>query len=356
MPIVRQMFFGAAGGPLPARDPLLPACNDGFANSPGIANCQFLSNPVQQVREHYGVIKIDHSFGSKNTLSSTYNMDRSTQYMPTQLNATADDIYMRRQVFTIQDTHLISSSVVNTLRFGVHRIFYAGTLDVLNPDNVDPRLYTNANPSEIRGTPQIPSFTFASGGGNLGAPALGFNYVPRFIGYTMAFLSNDVNVTRGKHAMQFGFQIKGWHDNIENYMSTPRGAYGFGSLPQFLCGGQSATQSGNAICPATAGIQGFSWWVLNYTDPLNGAKYNASIPRGMRLRSYGVYAEDTFKLKQNLTVNYGLRWEYASSPSEKNNQISNLFGRDGSCTPYNCVNPTVGAPWYNPSKRNLHPG
>ena len=73
--------------------------------------------------------------------------------------------------------------------------------------------------------------------------------------------------------------------------------------------------------------------------------------------AYGTYAEDTYKFKPNLTVTVGVRWEYETSPQEEHNRIANFYGPGDppSCTPNTCTGPTVGAPWYHPSRDNFAP-
>ncbi len=130
-PSIYNTFFGGYSGNPGVQ--LLPACTGPelfTAGGSATGTCDLSTNPDSAVRENYGVVKIDHSFNSKNTLSGTYNMDDSTSYTPNQTTFTADDIYFRQQTGSVQDTYIVSTNVVNTFRFGVHRLYYAGNMDL----------------------------------------------------------------------------------------------------------------------------------------------------------------------------------------------------------------------------------
>jgi len=144
VPSVYNVFFapgtGGTGGSL------LPQCNG--PNLPGSSTlCFFSSNPIHHVDEHYGLVKIDHSFGNKNTLSATYNIDPSYGYEPVQTGATADDQYQRRQTFTIADAQILSSNTVNSIRFGLNRIYYNSEVDIVgDASKLSPALFVNPTP------------------------------------------------------------------------------------------------------------------------------------------------------------------------------------------------------------------
>ena len=194
-PAVYNIFFAGA-------NPLLPVCN-GPETGGGL--CAFSSEPVETIQEDYGVIKIDHSFGTKNTLSSSYNNDHTSEYAPVQTLANADDQIMRRQTFTLQDTDIISANVVNTARFGLNRIYYQFVEDLVgNPSRYSPSLFVNPLPIYTPSPfPQVPVIA-VNGGMTPFGNGVTLNYAPRWMGYTAGALTDDVNYLHGKHALQFG--------------------------------------------------------------------------------------------------------------------------------------------------------
>lgn len=52
--------------------------------------------------------------------------------------------------------------------------------------------------------------------------------------------------------------------------------------------------------------------------------------RRYRTKEYGFFGQDTWRVRPNLTLNYGLRWEFNQVPYEKNGLLSNLVDQDAS--------------------------
>ena len=71
--------------------------------------------------------------------------------------------------------------------------------------------------------------------------------------------------------------------------------------------------------------------------------------RGFRQREIGVFAQDSWKFRPNLTLNYGLRWEYYGVPFEAHNNFSNLFADPSGLAPFTftIVGPGSRPAWAN---------
>ncbi len=79
--------------------------------------------------------------------------------------------------------------------------------------------------------------------------------------------------------------------------------------------------------PAGSGGDSAASMLLGYPT-LIGHDYTFPFP-GIRVNEYGSYVADDWRMSRKLTLNYGLRWDYFSPPTEGQNQWSNFNPNTG---------------------------
>ena len=120
-------------------------------------------------------------------------------------------------------------------------------------------------------------------------------------------LRDIVSKVQGNHGLKFGVEFRREQDN-NNLVGGARPDYVFQTMWDLANG-----------APIFEQID---------VNPQTGGAPNAS--RSLRTPYYGVFAQDDWKVRPNLTVNLGIRWEYFSPPSEAHGTLSNLyFGSQG---------------------------
>lgn len=120
---------------------------------------------------------------------------------------------------------------------------------------------------------------------------------------------DNLTMTRGLHTFKMGIDFRRRQLTI---YQTNLGNGRFNFSP-------ALTDSRN---PAGSGGDSMASFLLGYPT-LAGHDYNFVFP-GIRLNELGTYFADDWRLSRRVTINYGIRWDYFSPPSEAQNRWSNF--------------------------------
>jgi carboxypeptidase family protein len=267
---------------------LYPAPNlPEITGSGGIRIGQYSEAPSQPLGENYGSARVDHTFSSSDSLFGRFTIDRALQNDVLALQV-RDSFYTQNMYLTLQEDHVIDPTKVNSFRLGYNR----STLDQRPQTTIGSEGLTFLPGTQIAvGSIGITNFDSV---GDVGAYYFQVQNAFQF--------SDDLTYTRGAHTMKFGTAIERFRWNTDRPMNK-NGTYTFPNLASFLTlskVGTTAAISGSLLLP------------------------ESSTYRHIRTTMLGFYAQDDYRMRPNLTLNYGLRWEFTTGLSETNDQISYL--------------------------------
>src|SRR5579859_444703 len=140
---------------------------------------------------------------------------------------------------------------------------------------------------------------------------------------------DNANLLHGNHSLSFGMQVQRVTiDAVNNRGTSTNLSLGFSAANSLAL--TSSDFSGvapisandlndaNSLLATFGGFVGSTNQTFNVTSPSSGFVSGATQERNLRQNNWAFYAGDAWRFRPNLTITYGLRYEYLSPFNEKN--------------------------------------
>src|SRR5438094_38634 len=239
--------------------------------------------------ENFFVGKADWQLGASDSMFVRFSIDKSDttahQDHPLFIEPTTTDT----RYLTAQDQHLFSSRLLNVVRAALNRT--KRTDDYVPTVEIPQSLYFTADPHF--GSLTVNGVTTA--GTTATTP----------VDYTQNLyqFSDTLTWSTLKHTMKFGGDIQRYHFDGFSY-SRYGGEFRFRNLTEFLTLRRSATQ---------------------VADRFTGNLAGTDTRRNMRQSYFAFFAQDEWRPSSNVTLNYGLRYEFFTIPYDTQHRVAGLL-------------------------------
>jgi hypothetical protein len=258
--------------------------------------------------ENYFTGRVDQKIGKADTLAGSYFWDSGPQSQEDPLQNTTHQVFSRRQMFSLEETHTFNSALVNAVRGGIGRV--RGDINTPLSGHGAAVDSTLAIAPGAAAPPQI-----AVGGPTHITTAIGLGGLNRFLHrWTSGQFYDDAFLTHGTHSIKMGFAFERMRYNVTEKLS-PNGRMNTYKSLDCLLGVPDPDPLNNCLTP----------------DPINGNpnQLNALAPGGshevqIRQSLVAGYLQDDWRFRPNLTVNLGLRYEFTTLPNDAGNNIQEI--------------------------------
>ena len=309
----------------------------------GAANINYITNlpTINDSDEEIG--RVDWNMSGKNQLMGTFLKASSSNGTDTIVPGLFGIfIDTSGTNISLDDTYVLSQNLVNIGRFGLD----IGTV-LRNQQGVGAKNYdqyygiNNLIPAPAQWTPPTVGITDYTG--------LGDPYSPQGATQHRYQYADEIDWTTGHHTIAFGGQFVRT-DFAGNWVVTNNGLYQFDGIAtsKYTSGQPDVSSPGNGLADV----------ILGY--PLNATGANGTSLGTFIESDVAAYVQDDWKIRNNLTLNFGLRYDFYDPPVTAKSALFDVATNSpvpGTWnTNYNDWGPRVGFAWSTDSKTVVHGG
>jgi len=279
---------------------IVPSNNVTNANDTAICACNaIVQGPPSTFSADQFNANVDYDFSTKDRFSEKYYFQRNPSTSPFGASDSLgfpQTLDAGSQVLSLSNTTALTPNTSWDQRIGfIREIADAHTSQLLSPS-------TTGTGINLLGSSFFPGFTIANPSGVFNAHDLGIgpanNFANAGVFQNQFEGASNFNWIKGRHSMSFGFIWDYAQLNVinrENDVAT----FNFNSFSRFLTGNLGGRNAGRLL--------------------------NGETNRYYHSKQAGLYAQDDIKLRSNLTVDVGLRWDWDGPLSEKNGLLTNFY-------------------------------
>ena len=280
---------------------------------PNVGTSGFTFSPINALKTRQETIRIDHALSDNHRLFGRYTHDLNQTQEPGGLfantnlpNLTTTDTRIPGMTLAISLTDVLSPTLVNEATYN------------FSSNLIGSNVVGRSRQSDFPGTASIPSvfpennaevipqITFTSAIANINT-LQGFNIV-----YKNQLVRDVVTWIKGNHTLKFGGEMS-WESKDENANNITQGLFSFaGTRSRGTSGGINLTQTGIAIAD----------FLLGRAESYSEDQFDVTV--NLRFGRREFFGQDTWKIRPNLTFDYGVRWQYFVPVKDENNVLTSF--------------------------------
>lgn len=259
-------------------------------------NLHYIYSPASTLNIDQGNARVDYTLSESDTFFGRISLQDLSAYSPGgQPNAGGTTEIQRTRNYAFGYTHTFTPTLLNEIHFGYGGFYSANSPQGLgtNYTAMSGILGYAQESAQYPGFPTISVSNYTIANGN--------DYAPLINPTHMYEVSDLVTWNKGRHSLTAGFDVRHYHLTSTNSAHS-RGNFTF----------NANTYSGNAFVNFLEGLP---------TSALRDFPRNLF---GEKILNFPIFLQDNWKIRDNLTLNIGLRYDLSGAPVQDFNQNSNF--------------------------------